>query len=338
MYPRYPWFRWLLALSLILLLAAILFASAIGFTVLSPARIVKIFLSGLTGRAVNSADYIIIWEVRLPRVFLAGLVGASLALAGSLLQVVLENPLADPYLLGVSAGAGMGAAIVMLTKTISRSIWGIPLGAFCGAILSVMLVYFLSRQQGILSSLRLILYGVAIGSMLTAILSFLLLKNHQKTINVFYWMLGSVSGKGWQAVVLLFLTYVFAWRYVSRQAIKLNAMLLGEENSYHLGIDVFQLKKRLLWCSSVLTAAAVAYSGLIPFVGLIVPHACRLLIGADHRRLLLLTPILGAILLISCDTVARVFFLPGEIPVGIITSLIGGPVFVFLLSREGKNC
>jgi iron complex transport system permease protein len=307
-----------------------------GYMGIQPLRIGEIILHGLTGVADPASDFTVIWKIRLPRVLLAGLVGASLALSGCLLQVVLENPLADPYILGVSAGAGVGAAAVMLINTLWWGWWTVPLGAFLGAILAMSIVYVLSQKQGVLSSLRLILYGVGIGSMLTALLDLLLLSNHNKTANILYWIFGSLSGQGWQGIFLLAGVFFLTWWWVVRQAVNLNALLLGEETSYHLGVDVFRLKKRLLWCSALLTSVAVAHSGLIGFVGLVVPHICRILTGAEHRRLLLLTPILGAILLLTCDTLARVLFLPGEIPVGIITALLGGPLFVYLLGRDGK--
>lgn len=320
-----------------LLIALSLYALTAGFVRIPFAGLYRILFNGIPGNNNTDINAGIVWNMRMPRILLAGLVGASLALAGCLLQSVLENPLADPYILGVSAGAGVGAALAMSMKVLTERFWTVPSGAFCGALIAVAAVYILSRREGVLSNLRLILYGVGIGAGLSALLSLLLLSNREQTMNVYYWMMGSVSGQGWTAVSILALVLVLVWWFAFRRALLLNTLLLGEENSFHLGVDAAALKKRLLWCSTLLTATAVSYSGLIGFVGLIIPHAGRILTGADHRRLLLLAPVAGAVLLIACDTLARTLFLPGEIPVGIITALLGGPVFILLLAREGKG-
>lgn len=276
----------------------------------------------------------ILFDIRLPRIVLAALVGAALATAGATYQGLLRNPLADPYLIGVSAGAGLGA-----TLAIVFAFGAIPLLAFIGALSATALIYALARAGGRTTPTTLILAGVALGAFLSAITSFLMFKNDSafRTHQVIAWMMGSFALSSWQSVAALLPYLLIGWLGVYANARVLNVLQLGDTQAQQLGVPVERVTLLLVAAASLITAAAVAVSGIIGFVGLIVPHAVRLLWGPDHRFLLPMSALIGAIFLIFADTLARTLLSPSELPVGIITAFCGAPFFLYLLRQRKET-
>lgn len=272
-------------------------------------------------------------SLRLPRALLALLVGGSLALAGAGLQALVRNPLADPSLLGISGGAGLGAVLAIALHLSNP--WALPLAAFVGALGAMALVYRLGLVGGAeLDPRVLILAGVAVGAFTAAVMTSLVsLSDAAQLRNAFLWLWGGLSGASWDSVLLLCVYLPLPVAVLLAAARPLDLLALGEEPARHLGADVESVKRRVYVAASLLTAAAVAVSGVIGFVGLVVPHAVRLLWGHRHRSLLPAAFLGGGALLALSDTVARVAVAPRELPVGIVTALIGVPVFVFLLRR-----
>lgn len=273
----------------------------------------------------------ILFDIRLPRITLAALVGSALATAGATYQGLLRNPLADPYLIGVSSGAGLGATIAIIF-----GVGAIPMLAFIGAIGATTLIYALARAGGRTTPTTLILAGVALGAFLSAITSFLMFKNDSafRTHQVIAWMMGSFALSSWQSVAVMLPYLVVGWIIVYLNARMLNVLQLGDTEAQQLGIPVERITMLLVAAASLITAAAVAVSGIIGFVGLIVPHAVRLVWGPDHRFLVPMSALLGATFLIIADTLARTLLAPSELPVGIITAFCGAPFFLYLLRRR----
>ncbi len=281
----------------------------------------------------------IVWQVRLPRVLLAGLVGATLAYSGTTYQGIFRNPLAEPYLLGVAAGAGLGATLIIISPLAYSfgPLSAVPPAAFAGAIVAVAITYLLARVGPVVPVTTLILSGVAVGSIAGAAISYLMLTNGDRALPVLSWLLGGFNSASWPRVWLLLPYTAIAALVIFPFARTLNVLQLNEEQARQLGVNVEAVKLTLLVAASLATAAAVAVSGIIGFVGLVVPHVTRLLWGADHRRLLPLSALLGASFLILADLVARTASPPTEIPVGIITALIGAPFFLYLLRRQRRS-
>ena len=281
----------------------------------------------------------IVWQVRLPRVLLAGLVGATLAYSGTTYQGIFRNPLAEPYLLGVAAGAGLGATLIIISPLAYSfgPLSAVPPAAFAGAIIAVAITYLLARVGPVVPVTTLILSGVAVGSIAGAAISYLMLTNGDRALPVLSWLLGGFNSASWPRVWLLLPYTAVAALVIFPFARTLNVLQLNEEQARQLGVNVEAVKLTLLVAASLATAAAVAVSGIIGFVGLVVPHVTRLLWGADHRRLLPLSALLGASFLILADLVARTASPPTEIPVGIITALIGAPFFLYLLRRQRRS-
>ena len=276
----------------------------------------------------------------MPRVILAGLVGASLAIAGAAFQGLLKNPLADPYTLGVSSGASVGA-VMTLFFGISLPLLGLytlPVLSMVGAAVTMCIVLGFAKlvDRG-LNMETIILTGIIFGSFLGSVLSLMIALSGEELRQVIGWLLGSVSMRGWNYVnMILPFTSIGAFLlWMNRR--ELNAMLFGEDRAKHLGVDVRRSKFVILIAGSILTGAAVSVSGTIGFVGLVVPHMTRLLWGSDHRHLLTLSFINGATLLILCDLLARTIISPTELPVGVITAFIGAPVFAFVFYRQRKK-
>lgn len=283
----------------------------------------------------SKAQEVIVLQIRLPRVLLALLVGAGLSVSGVLFQGTLRNPLADPYVIGVSSGASLGAALGLLVF-IPRGVVGfnaLPFFAFTGALLTAIAVAYIGKQSGRLEPTSLLLAGVAIGAFLTALVSLLMVLQIQNLQDVYLWLMGSLSGRGWKHFWVA-LPYVFVGIIVALWLARdLNIYLLGEETAHSLGIDVQKLQRIVLVTGSLVAAACVSVTGVIGFVGLMVPHTLRLILGAEHKKLIFHSVWVGAIFLLLADTLARTIFSPIELPVGIITAFIGGPFFIYLLKR-----
>jgi iron complex transport system permease protein len=276
----------------------------------------------------------ILFDIRLPRVALAALVGGALATSGATYQGLLRNPLADPYLIGVSAGAGLGATIAIVF-----SFGAIAVCAFVGAIGATMLIYMLARAGGRTTPTTLILAGVALGAFLSAITSFLMFRSDSafRTQQIIAWMMGSFALSSWQSVAVMLPYLGIGWLVLYLNARVLNVLQLGDTQAQQLGVPVERVTVLLVAAASLITAAAVATSGIIGFVGLIVPHAVRLVWGPDHRFLLPMSALIGAAFLIGADTLARTLLSPSELPVGIITAFCGAPFFLYLLRRNKET-
>ncbi len=280
----------------------------------------------------------ILWKLRFPRIVMAGLVGGVLALSGAAYQGLFRNPLADPYLVGVASGAGLGAAVVFLTGSSLFAVGGglLPIAAFAGAIAAVSIAYLVARRSDGLPLTTLILAGVAVSALAGAVTSLLMIRSDPSLRPLLSWLLGGFSGSRWNHAWLI-LPYVVPGAVVLLAYGRvLNVMQLGDDHARAAGVNVERTKIVLLGIASLLTAAAVAFSGVIGFVGLVAPHVVRRIWGADHRFLLPMSALVGAGFLILADLGARTLASPAELPVGIITAFAGAPFFLFLLTRKAR--
>ena len=301
---------------------------------------VKIPISTLWNAGADATATNILWKIRMPRVVLAGLVGASLAISGAAFQGLLKNPLADPYTLGVSSGASVGA-VMTLFFGISIPILGtytLPVFSMVGAALTMFLVLGFARLVDRAMRMEtIILTGIIFGSFLGSVLSLMIALTGEELRQIIGWLLGSVSMRGWSYITMILPFVVVGSFMLWLNRRELNAMLFGEERAHHLGVNVKRRKFTILIGGSILTGSAVAVSGTIGFVGLVVPHMTRLLWGSDHRHLLTLSFMNGATLLIICDLIARTIISPTELPVGVITAFIGAPVFAFIFYKQRRK-
>ncbi len=301
---------------------------------------VKVPLSTLWDTGTDEVAANIVWKIRMPRVLLAGLVGASLAIAGAAFQSLLKNPLADPYTLGVSSGASVGA-VATLFFGLSIPVLGaftLPVFSMLGALATMLLVMgFAKLVDHAMKMETIILTGIIFSSFLGSVISLMIALTGEELRQIIGWLLGSVSMRGWNYVqmVLPFVIVGTLLLWLNRR--ELNAMLFGEERARYLGVDVKKRKLMILIGGSMLTGGAVAVSGTIGFVGLVVPHMTRLLFGSDNRHVLPLSFVNGASLLIICDLVSRTIISPAELPIGVITAFIGAPVFAFIFFRQRKK-
>lgn len=323
------------ALALLLVLAA-LAAAWVGAVSIPPEQI----QAALLGQEVPPATGSILWLIRLPRILLAVLVGGGLATAGAALQGLLRNPLADPHLLGVSGGASVGAALALVLG-LRWSLAGValvPVMAFLGALAAVGLIWGLARVAGRVSAGHLVLAGVAVGVTCTAAISYLQTTADERLVKaLLYWLAGGLGSATWQHVQLASPYVLVGLVLLLFFARDLDLMLMGEEAAEQAGVNV-EATKRWVWlAASLVTAATVAVAGLIAFVGLVVPHILRLLVGPRHRTLLPASALGGAIFLLVADTLGRTLWAPQEVRVGIITGLLGGPFFLWLLRREFRH-
>ncbi|MGE7914235.1 FecCD family ABC transporter permease [Lysinibacillus xylanilyticus] len=301
---------------------------------------VHIPLEVLWNKAADETAANILWKIRLPRVLLAGLVGASLAIAGAAFQGLLKNPLADPYTLGVSSGASVGA-VMTIFFSISIPVVGhyaLPIFSMVGAILTMVAVMGFARiVDRSLKMETLILTGVIFSSFLGSLISLMIALSGEELRQVMGWLLGSVSMRGWPFVQMIIPFVLIGSIMLWTQRRELNVLLYGEERAKHLGVHVKRSKYIILVGGSMLTGAAVAVSGTIGFVGLVVPHMTRMLWGSDHRHLLPLSFLNGATLLIICDLIARTIIMPRELPIGVITAFIGAPVFSYIFYKQRRS-
>lgn len=326
----------LLSLAGVLLLACVA-GAAFGAVPVRPADVVGAVSGTLRGLPLTSEQSLVM-DLRLPRVVLAALVGACLASAGVLYQALFRNALADPYILGVSSGAGLGAALAFaITGSGTLALIAPPMAAFAGALSTIVLVAALATRRGVMLTMSLLLAGVAISYTLAALTSFVLVLRKEQMSRVVFWMMGGLQGASWQQVVVVGSMLVAGLLVPLLFARELNIMLLGDERAGELGVDVERIKRYILAAASLVVSAAVSVSGLIGFVGLMTPHAARLVLGPDHRLLLPASVLSGAIVMVLADLIARVVLAPVELPVGIVTALAGGPVFVWLLMRAQRG-
>lgn len=325
--------------SLILLVAVVL-SIAVGSVSIAPRMLIDVIFSGLKGQLSTldpSGVYLkILTELRIPRAVLLMLVGAALAGSGGAYQGLFRNPLADPFLIGVASGAGLGAVLAMLIDWpyTTLGLMAIPAAAFIGAVLAVVVVAQLARVGKTVPTTNLILAGVAVSSFASAVTSALMINSTGELRRALVWLLGGATRSGWEPVLALLPYMVIGLAGLILVGHPLNVLQFGDEQAAQLGIPVQRVKWITILLATLVTAAAVAFSGIIGFVGLVVPHIVRLLYGGDYRRLIPLSIIGGAAMLLLMDVVARTVMAPQEIPVGIITALLGAPFFLWVLKRS----
>ncbi|MEW6341243.1 MAG: iron ABC transporter permease [Pseudomonadota bacterium] len=326
-----------------LLALSVLVAIGIGPVQIAPAVTWKILSSHvlrlLTGHEStggwSGGQDTIVWLIRFPRVILGGLVGAGLALVGAVLQAVTRNSLADPHLLGVTSGATLGAVTVILYLGETIGIATLPIAAFAGALLAMFIVISVAMRHGRLNSDRLLLSGVAVSFFVMAMANLLLfLGDHRASSSVLFWMLGGLGLARWNLLTIPALVLAAGFVFLTATARSLNAVMAGDQTAATLGINVSALRIQAFVVASLMTGVMVAMSGSIGFVGLMIPHIARRLVGADHRRLLPVSALLGAIFLIWVDVAARTVIAPEDLPIGVATAAIGGVFFVWLMKRR----
>jgi iron complex transport system permease protein len=337
---------------LALLFGAMIYAASTGPTTIPAGDVANALLQyvGIArGVDVQSSTYRIVTVVRLPGLMVAALVGAALACAGATMQGLFRNPLADPGIIGVSAGASLGVVLVItqfaalsdvwLIGSLGANLWRVPVAAFTGALIAALAVYGLSLQRGRTNLAALLLAGVALNAVMGAITSVLLLRSadFNAVRAVLSWLVGSLEGRGWDYFHVAMWPILVSAILILLYSRELNLMVIGEENAQALGVNVPRVRLILLALSSLMTASAVSVAGAIGFVGLIVPHMLRLVIGPDHRVLLPASLIGGAAFLVFADAVARSVIAPELLPVGTVTALVGGPFFLFLLWRNRRQ-
>lgn len=314
------------ALCLVFLVFSVILSISLGSVNMTIAEIMEI----LSGRAGETKS-IILLKLRLPRTLQAGVVGFGLAIAGTYFQGLFRNPMADPYVLGISSGAAFGATIGIV---LGFGFFGIGFSAFLTALCTIFIVYIIARQGTKLSMTTMLLAGITISTFLYSIISLMMLLAHDQLSRIVFWTMGGFGYISWQEVgfsaPLIILSSALLFFY-SRD---LNVLITGDEAAEHLGIDTERLKKVILVIGSLITAVCVSISGIIGFVGLIVPHIARLIIGPDNRVLAPFSALFGAAFLVLADTLARVLISPSEMPVGIITAALGGPFFIYLLIKN----
>lgn len=330
-----------------MLFFVLLVAVSFGSTPIPMGTIIQILLNGTNlfhfARSWDPTAEVIVWQVRLPVVIGAALVGAALSVAGVLFQGMLRNPLADPYLIGTSSGAALGAAVafVLPFDTVYGSLFPLtPLFAFIGAMITVLLVYAIARIDGRTPTVTLLLAGVVVNSVLIACQTLVLTfsQHAQFTLQaLFNWLSGGVAVTSWPPVLVVGIITLIGMVFAQSVSGVLDAFALGEEGAAHLGLKVEQRKLYIVIIGSLLTAAAVSISGLIGFVGLVMPHAMRLLLGPNHRYLLPASALGGAIFLTLADLLARIVIAPAVLPVGVFTALVGAPFFLFLLRNSKRE-
>lgn len=337
---RIPVVPLVLGLTLLLFLSLLcgvgLGASGIGW-----GQVLRFLWAGVTGGGIHPGDvarYTIVWEIRLPRVMLAAVVGAGLAAVGVAVQAMVRNALADPFVLGISSGAAVGAnAVILLGLFAGLGVWALSVAAFGSALAAMVLVYAVARSPYGLTPLRLVLTGTALAygfEALTTVMVFGAARG-EAARSAMMWLLGSLGGATWEKVPLAAAVALAGWAWLLRRAESLNALAMGDETAAALGVRPERLRRELFLVTAAVTGSVVAVSGAIGFVGLMVPHVVRMLVGADHRRVLVVAPLAGAVLLVWADVLSRLLLAPAELPVGVITAVVGVPAFLLLMRRGG---
>lgn len=317
-----------------ILCLTVVLTTAIGPVYVPPLEIVALVGSKLHLCETTSIPHeVIIFQIRLPRIFLGILVGLSLATAGTTLQGLFKNPMADPYIIGIASGAAVGAALSITLLPSFFSVYTTPFMAFLGAMFATFLVYNIARVGGRIPVDTLLLTGIAVSLFLGAVLSFMMSVAGESLHSIFFWLMGGFWLANWTQVKITVLPVFVCFFLIYLFAKDLNAMLLGEESAQTLGINVENVKRILMVLAAFITAAAVSFVGTIGFVGLIIPHITRILVGPDHRILFPASALVGGIFLVWTDALARIL---GEMPVGIITAFLGAPFFIYLLRKRKR--
>ncbi len=327
---------WLFPALIGLLGVVILLSLGLGAVKVSPARIAALVFDPATA---SNSEATILWQLRLPRTLLAAVVGAALAVSGAGFQGLFRNPLADPFVIGASSGAAFGAAVAVLLgfDVAVRGLSPVPVAAFAGAIGAVSLVYALAGLGQTASAGTLLLAGSALGTMLSAMVSFLMISGEQPWLHILNWMLGGFSGRSWLHCQIALPPLLLAMAGLWLLARPLDVLVGGDDAARSLGLPIRRARLVIVAVASLATAVSVSVAGVIGFIGLIAPHIARLLLGGGHRRLIPASALLGAIIMVCADAIARSVLAPVEVPVGIITALLGGPFFLFVLRTRGPR-
>jgi iron complex transport system permease protein len=329
-------------ISAVLLAGILLLSIAVGSVFIRPELLFELLARRLTGTvlAAEARPFdTILFDLRMPRTLLIALVGAALSGSGAAYQGLFRNPLADPYLIGVASGGGLGAVIAMSVRWPYSTVGllAVPVSAFAGALLTVFIVYQMARIGRTIPVTNLILAGVAVSSFATALTSFWMINSTGEVRRALVWLLGGSTLSGWQPVLAVLPYAVIGLGALLTLGHALNVLQFGDEQAKQLGLPTEQVRRLIIVTATLTTAAAVSFAGIIGFVGLIVPHIVRLVWGGDYRRVLPLAMLNGATLLLAADVLARVVMAPQEIPVGIITALAGGPFFLWVLRRSKQQ-
>lgn len=324
-------------------IASIILGISFGAVDIPPYDVYRVFLYKVFGIKIGNLDEIlnstvfdIIWGVRMPRVLLGAFAGMALAVVGVIMQATIQNPLGDPYILGLSSGASLGATFsILIGFSGVLSSFGAPLGAFLGALMASILVYFLAKIGGCITPFKMILAGMVISSICSSLTSLIIFlsKDNEGIRTVNFWMMGSLAGAEWSNIVLPIAISVIPLIYFFTQYRNLNLMVLGDETSITLGLNIERYRKIYMILSSLITGVIVSVCGTIGFVGIMIPHIVRLIFGTDHKTLLPFSALVGAIFLIWADVVARCAITNMELPIGIITSVIGAPFLLWLMVK-----
>jgi len=324
------------------LVACLLISAAVGSVNVEMGDYLRVLWSTISNQPLDAALKpltTILFSLRFPRTVLIALTGAALAGSGAAYQGLFRNPLADPYLIGVASGAGLGAvfAMTVFSSSMTGSLYFVPMAAFAGAMVTVWAAYSLARSGNSLPTTNLILAGVAVSSFATALTSYLMLYSNRELHRALAWLLGGASMSGWQPVFAMLPYTIIGLGLLLTSGYALNVLQFGEEQAQQLGLNVKRVRLVVVCAASMVAAAAVSFSGIIGFVGLIVPHLIRLLWGSDYRKLIPLSILGGAPLLLVADILARRIAAPQEVPVGIIIALAGAPFFLFILRRSRRQ-
>ncbi|PRW62920.1 FecCD family ABC transporter permease [Actinopolyspora mortivallis] len=330
----------LCSLLTVLLVVSVVCGVALGPTSVPLGKTVELLWQALRGGVIPAEDagvYYIIWDVRLPRVLLAAVVGAGLSAVGVATQAMVRNALADPFVLGISSGASVGASAVALYGVLGAlGLYALSTAAFLGALVATVLVYLIARTAEGLTPLRLILTGTAMSYGFSAVTTLLVFQspNGNAAKATMFWLLGSLGGVTWNSLPVATVVLACGLCYLLLSAERLNALAMGDETATTLGVDPGRFRRELFVLAAAVTGVLVAISGAVGFVGLMLPHLARLMVGADHRRVLLLAPLAGAVFLVWTDLLARTVAAPEQLPLGVITAAIGVPCFLLLMHRR----
>lgn len=333
----------LLGSLIVALFISIVCGVALGPTNIALDDAARLLFEALRGGVISQRDassYYIVWDIRLPRVLLAAVVGAGLSTVGVAAQAMVRNALADPFILGISSGASVGASAVALFGVFSAlGLYALSTAAFLGAFAATTLVYLIARTRYGLTPLRLVLTGTAMSYGFSAITSLMVFRAEANNAaeSTLFWLLGSLSGVSWGSLPVATVVVILGVVYLMLSARRLNALAMGDETATTLGVDPARFRRELFVVTACVTGAVVAVSGAVGFVGLMLPHLVRLLVGADHRRVLVLAPLAGSVFLVWVDVLARTLAAPQQLPLGVITAAIGVPCFLLLMHRRGSN-
>jgi iron complex transport system permease protein len=319
-------------LFFVLLLIVALLSLSVG-TVAIPFREVIKFL---TGGVINEENRTILLSIRLPRILLAIIVGGGLSVAGVVFQALLRNPLAEPFILGVSSGGTLGA-VIAITFGIGLSVVSVPVFAFVGSLIVMLIVYNIAQRYGRLDPTTLLLVGIMTGAFFNAIILLTIALKHQEARGALLWLMGNLASADFNSLLVVAPFVLFAVVVIFISSRSYNLIAIGEETAANLGLEVEKFKRISYLLASMITGLAVSVSGVIGFIGLLIPHICRMMFGSDHRLVIPVSFFMGAIFLVIVDMISRTIISPAEIPVGAVTAAVGAPLFIWLLSRDGKK-